>query len=597
VGLGAVWVANSLDSTVSRIDPATDTVTATIPAGSGPAALAVESNAVWVANRYSTTVSRIDPQRNRVVRTARLGGSPTSLAAADGVLWVGIRSLERHRGGTLRLLHARPISIDPALQVDLLPLVSDALTRDGLVTFNHVSGPAGLQLVPDLAISLPVAADGGTTYAFRLRPGIRYSNGRPLHAADFRRAIERVLRLRSPSAVPFTGIVGAENCSATRCDLSRGIAVDDAARTVTIHLRAPDPDLVANLALPAASPVPSKTPMHDTGSEPIPGTGPYRIVRAGPREIRWERNLHFREWSHAAQPDGNPDAIVMRFGHSPAQEVRLIEAGRADWSADNTPAPLLRSLRARSPGQLHSYEIPTTDFFRLRTTLPPFDDIRVRRALNYAIDRRAIMRIYGGPDVATPTCQILPPGIPGYRPYCPYALRLARARQLVAASGTHGMTVTVWGWTDDPTISPRVIRYTAQLLRRLGYRPRVRLVPHAFLENPPPGVFERIQLLAVSWGDSPYGYFANFFTCGGPFARGWFCDARVARENRRARVLSATNPRAAAAIWARIDRELVDRAVWAPMINERGIDFVSARVGNYQFHPNAGLIADQLWVR
>jgi YVTN family beta-propeller protein len=594
---GAVWVANTLDSTVSRIDPATGSVTATIPVGSTPAAVAVSGGSVWVANRYSASVSLIDPRRNQVVKTRPVGGSPTSLAAVDGRMWVGIRSLAQRRGGTLTLLHTRPITIDPAVQADLLPLVSDGLTRDGLVSYNHVPGPAGTQLVPDLAISLPVAGNGGTTYTFRLRPGVRYSDGRPLRASDFRRAIERVLRLRSSWAASFTGILGAAECRPSSCDLSRGVVADDAARTVTFRLRAPDAGLIANLTSAAASPVPPGTPWRHAGTTPILGTGPYRIVSADRREIRWTRNPYFREWSHAAQPDGNPDEIVMRFGRSPAQAVHEIEAGRADWSAENLPPELLPSLRARFAARLHNLEIPTTDFLQLNTKLPPFDDVRVRRALNFVIDRREIVRMYGGPDVATPTCQILPPGIPGYRAYCPYTLQPARARRLVAASGTQGEQVTIWGWTDDPTISPRIIHYMAKVLRTLGYRTRVRLVPHAFLDNPQPGVFERIQLIATAWGDTPYGYFANFFTCNGPLEHGWSCYGDIERDNRRARLLSATDPRAAAAIWARLDRELVDRAVWVPMINEHGVDFVSARVRNYQSHPYWGLIADQLWVR
>jgi YVTN family beta-propeller protein len=611
-GQGALWVANALDSTVSRVDPASGSVVATIPVGSGPAAIAVAGGSVWVANQYSGTVSRIDPNRNAVARTTPVGGFPTALVAADDRIWVGVRPLARHRGGTLVLLHTRPISIDPAVQLDLFSLVSDSLTRDGLVTYNHVPGPAGIQLVPDLAVSVPLPTDGGTTYTFRLRPRIRYSDGRQLRAADFRSAIERVFRLASQGRGYFANIVGAEACAppnASTCDLSRGIVTDEAAQTVSFHLRAPDPDFLSNLTIGGlATPVPRGTPSHDTGFEPIPGTGPYKIASASRREIRYVRSPFFREWSHAAQPDGNPAEIVMRFGLTPEQEVRAIQEGRADWMADNVPARLLPVLRTRFAGRQHSFSIPTTDFFKFNTTRPPFDDVRVRQALNLAIDRRAIVRIYGGRDLATPTCQVLPPGIPGYHRYCPYtrnpgpagtwtAPDLARAHRLVAASGTRGTRVTVWGWTDDPTISPRVVRYTAGLLRRLGYPARVHFVPHAFLAYSPASVFRTIQVIPAAWGDTPYGFFTNWFSCAGANVRGWFCDRRIDREILRAQSLKATNPRAAASLWARIDHELVDRAVWAPLINEHGIDFVSARVRNYQFHSYWGLIADQLWLR
>lgn len=137
----------------------------------------------------------------------------------------------------------------------------------------------------------------------------------------------------------------------------------------------------------------------------------------------------------------------MRFGLSPEQQTREIAAGRADWAADNVPPELLSGLRARFPGRFLHWAIPTTDFFQFNLTLPPFDDAQVRNAFNLAIDRRKIVRLYGRPDVATPTCQVLPPGLPGYGPYCPYTRNpgqsgrwtgpdRARARRLVAASGT-----------------------------------------------------------------------------------------------------------------------------------------------------------------
>jgi peptide/nickel transport system substrate-binding protein len=511
---------------------------------------------------------------------------------------VAARAVTQHRGGTLRLLHTQPLAIDPAVNADILPLQSDALTRDGLLTYRHVPGPAGTQLVPDLATNLPTPTDGGTTYTFRLRPGVRYSDGRSVRAGDFRRAIERTLRQRTSNGDAYTGIVRVASCTATSCDLTRGIVTDEQTRTVTFHLREPDPDFPASLAAAAASAVPSGTPFTDVGVKPIPGTGPYKIASASSREVRYVRNPFFHEWSHAARPDGNPDAIVMRFGLSADDAVRAVEAGRADWSADNVPADAIPALRTRHPSQLHSFTIPTTDFVQFNTHRQPFDDLRVRRALNFALDRRRIAQLYGGSALATPTCQVLPAGLPGYRRYCPYnGPDLSRARRLVAGSGTRGQPVTVWSWTDDPTITPAVGRYIAGVLRRLGYRTRLQLVSHASLEHASATVLRRIQLLLAAWGDTPSGFFSTNLACRAPLSHGWFCDLAADRLMRRAQALKATQPRAAAALWAQIDHRLVDRAAWAPMINEHGLDFVSARVRNYQSHPYWGLIADQTWLR
>jgi len=593
VTAGSVWAANTLGSTVSRIDTSSGDVIDTLPVGSAPDSLVAAGGQLWVANEYSGSISRIDPRRGVVTGTTVVGGSPTALGTDGGTVWVATQSSVAHRGGTLILLHSRSLTIDPALQVDVLAPVSDALTRDGLVSYDHVPGPGGARLVPDLALDIPEPTDGGTTYTFRMRPGIRYSDGRLVRGADLRRAIEREFRLRGPVRDAFTGIVGANRCSVRRCDLRGGIVTDEATRTVSFHLTAPDPDFLANLTNAAAGAVPPGTPWHPD-STPIPGTGPYKIVTVNSHEVGWERNPFFHEWSHAAQPDGNPDRIVMRWGLSRVQEVRAVETNRADALTDNIPASLLPEVTARYADRLHSWVIPTTDFFQLNTAAAPFNVLGVRRALNLAVDRRTLVRLHGGPLLASPTCQVLPPGQFGYRRYCPYHRDFPRARRLVAASGTRGERVTVWGWTNDPTITEAEVRSVGAVLRDLGYRTSVRFVPHSFLDHPPPRVFRSIQLIVAGWGDTTYGFIATWFSCNGTNNHGDFCDPRIDRMNAHARALQATDPHRAAAIWAEIDRKLVDEAAWVPTVNERGLDFLSARVTGYQSIPSWGMLADQL---
>jgi peptide/nickel transport system substrate-binding protein len=154
----------------------------------------------------------------------------------------------------------------------------------------------------------------------------------------------------------------------------------------------------------------------------------------------------------------------------------------------------------------------------------------------------------------------------------------------------------VGGRDSTDTGNPGVDEYVAQVLRRLGFRASVRLVPQAFFDHHP-RVFEHIQLVPPAWGDTPYGYFATWFSCRNAFNHDWFCDRRIASENTHAESLMETSPRAAASAWATIDRQLVARAAWVPLVDLKGIDFVSARVRNYQFHPYSGVIADQVWLR
>lgn len=608
----SVWVADQLDGTVSRIDPETASVRATVATGSGPTAIAVAHGAVWVANEFSRTIARIDERRGELTAMARSAGAPTALASMAGSVWAATRPIGRHRGGKLVLLGQSQISsMDPALEYEVFPPQLHGLAYDALVTFDHSGGPRGLRIVPDLALALPTPADDRRTYAFRLRPGIQYADGRPLRASDFRRSFERLFRVSSPIAADFAGLLGAARCGRTRCDLRSGVVTDDRLRTVVFHLATPDPDFLFKLAFVLTAPVPPGTPWHELRSRPFPGTGPYRIERAGRREIVLVRNRYFHEWSYAAQPDGNPDTIVWRFGLSPAREVRAVEAGRADWTFDNVPGSLLREVETLHAAQFHSNAIPQTDFLQINTRRPPFNDVRARRALNLAIDRRVIVRLYGGPNAATATCQVLPPGVPGYRPYCPYTVdpdredasqppNLRLARRLVAASGTRGRVVRLWAFRDDASIRPVVIRYIASSLKQLGYTPHVGWTTFATFDHVPTRIRRGIHLLASSWyADYPAAsdFFEPFLACHAAYSFGGFCDEGLDREMRQAEQLQLTDAQRAATLWSRVDRKAVDKAAWVPLVNSRRFDFVSSRIENYQDNPMWGFLADQVWLR
>ena len=247
------------------------TALAMVPTGNGPAAMAVDARGIWVSNQFDGTLVRIDPGRNQVAQRVSVGSRVSGLAmSGDAVLVAVPHSGAGHRGGTLVLRtngrrkkgDADSIdSIDFALSgyTYVLPLLR--MTGDGLTAFNQVSGLAGTQPVPDLATSLPEPTDGGRTYTFQLRPGIRYSTGRPVQATDFRSTFERFYALGSP-ATDYDGIVGGAQCRKhpKRCDLSRGIVANNAARTVTFHLVRPDPYFLYTLAAPFAYVLPAGTP-------------------------------------------------------------------------------------------------------------------------------------------------------------------------------------------------------------------------------------------------------------------------------------------------------------------------------------------------
>jgi peptide/nickel transport system substrate-binding protein len=335
--------------------------------------------------------------------------------------------------------------------------------------------------------------------------------------------------------------------------------------------------------------------------------------------ITLERNPHFHEWSKAAQPDGYPDRIVFKIGGTPDEAVNEVISGKGDifsTAQSETPpsAARMTSLTARYASQVHTNPQAVTVALFLNTRLAPFNRLDVRRALNYAADRAAAVNAVGGPRVAETTCQILPPHFPGYRPYCPYtagtptggswvAPNLAKARALVAHSGTRGMKITVWSWADLGGLGP----YTVKLLRSLGYR--VSMKSRAgFGYFPVTGDSRtRAQIGTFEWiSDYPAGsgFFDAILTCAsflpnnpGNSNNAEFCDPRIDRQIARAVTAQATNPDAARGLWESVDRQTVNQAPWVPLLNPKVVDVLSKRVGNYQYNSQQGMLIDQLWVR
>jgi ABC-type transport system substrate-binding protein len=243
-----------------------------------------------------------------------------------------------------------------------------------------------------------------------------------------------------------------------------------------------------------------------------------------------------------------------------------------------------------------------TEFMQIDTRASLFHDARVRQALSYAVDRDRVVQLYGGPLLATPTCQVVPPGLSGYRRYCPYTARpsragnwtgpdLSRARRLVAASGTSGAHVTVWA--ESAGFHNSLPRYVAGVLRTLGYKAEVR-------EGTSSSAPAMAQIRPVTWFGGELGpaqFLQDWFACDGGQGNGWFCDPRLDRLMSRASSVEATDARRAAAEWADVDRKAVDTAASVPLVTPREVEFVSSRVRNYQFNPIWGLLADQVWLR
>jgi YVTN family beta-propeller protein len=607
VGEGAVWVVDSLDDTVVRIDPHTNSVTKTISVGHYPSGIAVGADAVWVTNRNDGSISRIDPDKNTVVKTIKVGNSPAGIVVAADSVWFTVQSgaPASHpvavKGGVARFSSSHDFRTDPALYPN--GQISYA-TCAKLLNYPDAPAPAGTRLIPEVAWSLPARSPDGKTYTFTIRKGFAFSP--PLRervtAETFKSAIERSLNPKMGVAGGYVrDIAGeAEYQSGKAAHISGVVADGD---KLSITLAAPAPDFPARIAMPFFCAVPLNTPIDPKGVPAIPSAGPYYIAAQVPnRRLVLKRNPNY----HGSRPQRLKE-IDYTIGVAQSRSVADVEAGRSDYIADGylppdpeTEAKLAArygsaSAAARN-GEQRYFVNPTLAlaFLNLNTSRPLFSDVRLRKAVSYAIDRRALARQGGfvsGPFPAIPSDQYLPSTMPGASRTALYPLSsdLRTARRL--APDAHGTAVLY-------TCNLPFCRLHAQVIRsnlgRLGLNVDVREFPKDELHERAGRKGASFDILDSHWFPD-YADPSDFLNvlldqrirARGNLNNSYYTDARLARELARISTLSSeARYRAYSALSVKLAR---DAAPWVAYAVGTNLDFFSARMGCQIFQPVYGI--------
>ena len=536
---------------------------------------------------------------------AQAGGIP-----ADGRTGNTLRILAQSDSGTL----------DPQISYTALTKMIETPVYDTLLAYPKFAGATAHPVIANLAEAVPVPEDGGRTYRLTLRDGLFFSNGKPVTVEDVAASFRRLFKVGSPTAGPYYGaIIGAQACleKPAACTLAGGVETNAQTRQITFHLSTPDPEFLDRLAWMHAAILPADTPATDMGNTPIAGTGPYRIAEYDPTTVlRLERNPFFHEWSHDAQPAAYSDEVRILFGMDAESAVTAVENGQADWMYDNIPLDRLGEVGGRYAGQVRIFTPLLSYFAMLNVHELPFTSLKVRQALNYAVNRHAMIIYRGGPAVASPLCQILPSGMPEYQRFCFYTQGASPAhpaekwvkpdmevaRRLVRESGMAGQKVTIIVPSEQHgSATAEDIRYT---LETLGFKATVRSISPAIAFTYIQNTRNHYQIALAGWNadyPSASSFLQTLFSCetfhpnsdNSPNYSG-FCDPQIDQLMHKAATLALTDRYASNHVWADVDRYIMQQAPFVPLTQTQRVVMFSRRAKNIVVTLNDEILYSQI---
>jgi peptide/nickel transport system substrate-binding protein len=447
-----------------------------------------------------------------------------------------------------------------------------------LLGYAHVNGPDGAKIVPYLAEDLPKVSADGKTYTLTLRKGLKYSDGTAVKATDFPATIERDFKIDSPGVGFFGNIVGAAEFGKTKTGHISGIKADDATRVITIELNAPQGDFVNILATEFAALVPAGSPAKDSSTSPLPSTGPYMIQSYKPNDKAiLVRNPHFDAANFGGNvPPGNPDKVTIDIIGDVSVALNRVINGQDDYDPQPIPTDRLAATQQKYGEQIKVYTPANTYYFFMNTREKPFDNLKVRQAVNYAINREALVRIFGG--LAQPSENVLPPTYPQYKKLDMYPYNVAKAKQLIKEAGATGAEVTVWNHARG--LDPKATAYLVDVLNSIGLKAKEKIINAAIYWTTMGNQSTHAQIGFADWFQDyphPLDWFDVLLngnritdTHNNNYAN--FDDPAVNKKIEELKKAPELTEKVNAQ-WAEVDRMVAEQAPWAVFMNRQFTDF------------------------
>jgi peptide/nickel transport system substrate-binding protein/oligopeptide transport system substrate-binding protein len=495
----------------------------------------------------------------------------------------GDEAMTPQKGGTAVVVYKDDLAtLDPAIGYDWTNWPTIKMVFDGLLDYDDTTN-----LVPRLAESMPEVSADATTYTFKLRKGVKFQNGRELTADDVVYTLTRVLdpKTGSPGAGFYVGIKGAQDFIDGKANSVEGIkAVDNS--TVQFTLNQADVTFLNKIALNFAFIVPKEEVEkagENFGHVPV-GTGPFKLKewQAG-QFLLFERNPDYFY-------EGLPylDQVRIEVGVEPDVALLRLEKGEIQLMGDPPPGADWARISADAAWAKRIERQPqvSTVYIAINTTIPPFDNLKVRQALNHAIDKQRIVQLSNGRGTAAN--QILPPLMPGYdKDYAGYEYDPEKAKALLAEAGfPNGFETTIECISVEP--QPKLCESFQQDLDKVGIKLTINtLAAPNVIENAGNGKNPLTWSGGLAWIQDypdPDDFYAPILGCDSNTPGGWnwsrYCNEELHKKSLE--LLAMTDRAKRLEEYQPFFRALMDDAVWVPVFNG---EYTIAHAENFHGQP------------
>lgn len=488
------------------------------------------------------------------------------------------------QGGSMIVTYKDDVAtLDPAIGYDWQNWSMIKSLFDGLMGYE----PGTTTLRNDLAEDYTISEDG-LVFTFKLRDGIKFHNGREITAEDVRYSLERVTnpKTQSPGAGFFGMIDGFESWSQGEGEGLSGVKVIDD-KTVEVTLSRPDATFLHVMALNFASIVPKEAVEElgqDFGRAPV-GSGAYTLAEWTPgQRVVFER---FADYWREGVP--KLDEVVFEIGLDPTVALLRLQQGAADLPGDGVPPAQFLQVKndpTQAANLVEGGQLQT-GYITMNVNMEPFDDVRVRKAVNMAVNKDRIVRIINGR--AVPANQPLPPTMPGYaEDYEGYPYDPEQAKALLAEAGlADGFSTEIYVYNTDP--NPRIAQAIQQDLSAIGIDAEIRSLAQAnvIAAGGEPDQAPMIWSGGMAWiadFPDPSNFYGPILGCAGAVQGGWnwawYCNEDL--DARAAEADSITDPARAderEEMWRQIYLDIMEDAPWVPVFNEQRFTLKSDNIG------------------